>query len=130
MFSLEGETSGADGPAFVELGDAADVEVAAKGVAASVPLSLVRLRAAVATPGTEPPPAGTAGEANPASRQVSFAGRAADVPVFDWSTLAQGTVVTGPALIESDDTTVVVPPGAEASVGSWGEASFRHLERR
>jgi N-methylhydantoinase A/oxoprolinase/acetone carboxylase beta subunit len=130
MFSLEGEASGTGGPAFVELGDAADVEVAAKGVAASGPLSLIRLRAAVTTPTTEPPPAGPGGDTKPASRQVSFAGGAAEVPVFDWRTLSQSDIVTGPALIESDDTTVVVPPGVQASIGHWGEASFRPLERR
>ena len=40
-------------------------------------------------------------------------------PVYSWPDLAPGTVVAGPALIASGDTTVVVPPDRHATIDGW-----------
>ena len=45
-------------------------------------------------------------------------------PVYDWTTLAAGTTVSGPALIESSETTVALPPGTVGHVGIHGEVRF------
>jgi N-methylhydantoinase A len=37
-------------------------------------------------------------------------------PVFDWTALGPGDRVTGPAIVQAPDTTVVVPPGRNAVV--------------
>ncbi|MDQ1497199.1 MAG: acetophenone carboxylase [Actinomycetota bacterium] len=125
-FALEGEVAGESRTSLVDLGDMTDLDAAAKAVAGSQPLSLVRLRATMVTPTTDPPAAIPAGEEmKPSSREVSFGGEPTGVSVFEWRSLPAGAVIGGPAVIESDDTTVVVPPGAEVSIGTWGEAVFR-----
>ncbi|MCL6626455.1 MAG: hypothetical protein K6T68_07680, partial [Alicyclobacillus shizuokensis] len=35
-----------------------------------------------------------------------------EVPVYDMASLEPGNVVIGPALVESQDTTILVPPDA------------------
>lgn len=70
-----------------------------------------------------PPPGGeTVAEAHDATptseRDVHFAltGGFARTPVFGWTTLAPGAGLTGAAVVEGPDTTVVVPPGWVAHV--------------
>ena len=43
-------------------------------------------------------------------------GPAADVPVFDLERLCPGHALTGPALLESDKTTIWVAPGWQARI--------------
>ena len=93
------------------------------GIRSDAPAEFVsaRLRATrlVSAP---PPPAPSPATSFPAStsttRPVRFpgAGRFTVTPVFDWPGLTPGAAVTGPALIVGADTTVVVPPGAAATV--------------
>ena len=47
------------------------------------------------------------------------AGGFTPTPVFDWSRLDAGCRLTGPAIVEGADATVVVPPGYAASVDGW-----------
>jgi N-methylhydantoinase A/oxoprolinase/acetone carboxylase beta subunit len=47
-------------------------------------------------------------------------GESVDTPVYDQARLRPGHIITGPALIESEYTTVVVPPGLKYSVDEYG----------
>jgi N-methylhydantoinase A/oxoprolinase/acetone carboxylase beta subunit len=98
--------------------------VAAYGVAPGSQLQLTSLRVrvvrpnrgagpsldAVPTPGRAPAPVGT--------RPAYFAEHRDFVPtpVFDWSVLAPGDAITGPAVVQAADTTVVVPPARVATL--------------
>lgn len=46
-------------------------------------------------------------------------------PVFSWGDLAEGSVVTGPAVLETKETTMVAPPGFEFTIGKTGEARLK-----
>ena len=62
----------------------------------------------LADAGPTPPP-----EAGRGTRPACFdpARGLEETPVFDWTALAPGNVVSGPALIEAPDTTYVIAPG-------------------
>jgi N-methylhydantoinase A len=66
------------------------------------------------------PAAGPASPSPVASRRVHFGGAWHDTPVYDRATLAQGTVLAGPAVIEQRDTTIVLDPGACAVTDRLG----------
>jgi N-methylhydantoinase A len=55
------------------------------------------------------------------SRPVFFEERNdfVDVPIFDRGSLGPGTGITGPAVIEQDDTTVLLPPGTKVEVDGY-----------
>lgn len=59
--------------------------------------------------------------AHKGNRAAYFDGKGlTDTPVFDGARVACGNVVEGPALIERQDTTVVVPPGFRLRCDEWG----------
>ena len=43
-----------------------------------------------------------------------------ETPVFERSEFPRGAAISGPAVIEQLDSTLVVPPWAEAVVDQWG----------
>jgi N-methylhydantoinase A len=54
------------------------------------------------------------------TRSVRFTGAGAqDTPVYRRSDLPAGAELTGPAILEQLDSTVVVPPGVRAEVDEW-----------
>ena len=54
------------------------------------------------------------------SRPAYFKGRGfMETPLFDFAILSPGNVVNGPAIIEADETTIVVPPGFTASLDGF-----------
>jgi N-methylhydantoinase A len=54
------------------------------------------------------------------TRSVRFAGDGShDTPVYRRADLPAGTELTGPAILEQLDSTVVVPPGVRAEVDEW-----------
>lgn len=57
-------------------------------------------------------------------RQVIWPAGTARTRVYDWTELAEGAVVTGPAVLETSETTLAVPPGIAVRIGSLGEARF------
>ncbi len=84
---------------------------------AGVEIEAFILRATLPQPAVERP-LGAAGEADPTAarsgqRRALFSAEdgPVDVPVYELSLLAPGHGFAGPALIDSDDTTVVVSPG-------------------
>ena len=84
----------------------------------SQPLS-VKLRGVVPKPQPATPSAETGGVPEPASRRpVHFGGGVGyvDTPVYRRETLAAGTTLEGPAVIEQLDSTVILPPGTRSEV--------------
>lgn len=51
-----------------------------------------------------------------------------ECPVFERATLAPGTLLHGPAIVEQMDTTSVIPPDFEARTDAWGNLILRHAE--
>jgi N-methylhydantoinase A/oxoprolinase/acetone carboxylase beta subunit len=120
---LEAEVSGANGAVeAVDLGDVA----APQALAARLPEErgkprLFRLRAiapgrrgAIETRGP--------GRSEPRTRRaVAWRAKPEGTPVFDWDALGPGGSIAGPAIVESQHTTVPVPPDLSARVGDLGE---------
>jgi N-methylhydantoinase A len=75
----------------------------------------IDLRALAGTAGNAPPGAAAEG-----SRQVWFESGWHDTPVLRRETLAPGARLTGPAIVEQLDTTVVVEPGQQVVVDAIG----------
>jgi N-methylhydantoinase A len=122
-FALEGEIGG-DGAAVeaVDLGSAADVGAAVERIAAhGETLRLLRLKASV--PGRRAAlPRRQSGDVAPrCSRAVVWREAPSKTPVYDWDGLRADATITGPAIVESADTTVPVPPGTNVVIGALGE---------
>ena len=64
---------------------------------------------------------GTDAEATPrTTRPATFGGETGETPVYDRETLEPGADFDGPAVVESVESTAVVPPGADAHVDASG----------
>jgi N-methylhydantoinase A len=57
---------------------------------------------------------------------IAEQGAFVDTPVYERSALAPESAVSGPALIEDVDSTLLVPPGWQARADRW---SILHLRR-
>jgi N-methylhydantoinase A len=66
------------------------------------------------------PPRGPAAAAMVRSRDAWFDGRAIDTPVYRWDDLGDGSVVAGPAFVESEQTTAVIYPGQAGRTDASG----------
>jgi N-methylhydantoinase A len=93
---------------------------------AGVEIEAFVLKARVPQPVTEPRELELGGlDASPArtgSREALFDGAAGrvDTPVYAMPLLRPGNRLAGPALVESDDTTLVVEPGWDLEVDRYG----------
>ncbi len=67
-----------------------------------------------------PAPGGAAGTALTGLRQAFFDDGFREVPVYDGHRLASGENVTGPAIVEQETTTVVVPPEYRLTCDAFG----------
>jgi N-methylhydantoinase A len=68
-----------------------------------------------------PPGASDRAAAAPfATRRARLGGTEVDVPVYDFAALAGGQSIAGPAIIESDTTTVLLLPGDQAGMDARG----------
>ena len=65
-------------------------------------------------------PAAAAVAAEPKARRKIYLGGWRDVAVFDFSRLAAGQLIAGPAVVESDNTTVLLRPGDAARFDARG----------
>jgi N-methylhydantoinase A len=81
----------------------------------------VRAAAPATTPAVAELKSSTDALAPKARRQVYFAGAWHQTPVFDRAALLAGSVVTGPAVIEAPDTTILVNPGQSARMDRFGD---------
>ncbi|PWJ54378.1 acetophenone carboxylase [Quadrisphaera granulorum] len=83
---------------------------------------LVRLTASTSSRRARFPQAGVGGDAPVSTRLVQWPGGPQKTPVYDWAGLPVGSSLPGPAVLETDETTVAVPPGFTVRIGSMGEA--------
>jgi N-methylhydantoinase A len=81
----------------------------------------VRILGALAAPTAEELPPGAGAPAPKGSRRIRVAGRSVDAAVYDRSTLTRDSTVSGPALIEQSDTTILVPPLFAATTNGFGD---------
>lgn len=66
------------------------------------------------------------------SREVFFPGgigKFMDTKIYDFGRLKSGNVLNGPSIVESETTTIVVPPGSRAEVDSYKNLAITVLER-
>jgi N-methylhydantoinase A len=89
---------------------------------AETPVEVVRVTVSIASPAPDVSPSAprTGAHAVAVTREAWFDGRWHTCPVHAWHELAPGTVVAGPAFVESPQTTVVVPPGVRSTVDEIG----------
>ncbi|WP_244501878.1 hydantoinase/oxoprolinase family protein [Stappia sp. ES.058] len=83
----------------------------------------VRIRGVQAKPGMAPISTSASKEAAVISRRQVYFGEeiANDTPVYDRSSLAPGTRLAGPAIIEQKDTTILLHPAFDAEVLEAGQ---------
>jgi N-methylhydantoinase A len=118
-FQVEAETSHPDGPvSVVELDGAAPV---AQPAGSSL---LIRLRAISPGRAAALPAADGRGSVGTGKRDIRWISGTATADVFDWDTVAPGDVIAGPAVLENDLTTALIPPGARVRIGASAEAMF------
>ena len=72
------------------------------------------------------PPAPTKAR-RPGKRDVRFQGKVQTTGILDRNSLGSGTVVQGPAIIEEDTATTLVPPGWHVTVIEGGHLSLRRM---
>jgi N-methylhydantoinase A len=90
--------------------------------AATIRLGTVRLAATVRRPPLATPSLpSTAGQPHPdGTRQIRVAGQRCAANVYRRDKLRAGDRLTGPAIVEQDDTTVLIPPGWRARTDETG----------
>jgi N-methylhydantoinase A len=100
------------------------------------PVEFVNFRAVHTYPLPRPlvrpaaPASGAALEARIGQRRAHFAsGGLVDTPVYERLRLPIGALLPGPAIIEQDDSTTVVPPGYTALVDEAGSLRIRKASR-
>jgi N-methylhydantoinase A len=96
----------------------------AYGIDLDAPVQLVNLRVRATRradkPTAAPLPVDPSATATPVGeRQAWFEGGFVSTPVYSWPDLVPGTTIVGPALLEADDTTVVVPPNRTATIDGF-----------
>lgn len=115
-------TDNPDGAELVRLFE--DDHLRRYGVTVDVPVRLInlRLRASAPPPLTfdidHPPVSKTEGK--PKKSKMTFGGTTYDVPIWRREAMASKTIVVGPARIDQDDTTTIVPPGWTARLDKLG----------
>ena len=67
-----------------------------------------------------PPPGGRLEDAKQGQRSVHFGGSWLDTPVFNRDRLPIGATIAGPAIVAQLDTTILIDPGATATVERLG----------
>jgi N-methylhydantoinase A/oxoprolinase/acetone carboxylase beta subunit len=95
----------------------------AGNVASGVEVNALRVDAvgAVPKPALRPAAEEAAAPAAPKGRRPVYVdGAFRDTPIYEWAEFRPGQQVSGPGVIESEFTTVLVPPAAEARLDAYG----------
>jgi N-methylhydantoinase A len=87
----------------------------------------VRIRGALPRPAAEPAASRAVTQSMSHHRRARFNGAWHDTPLLAWTDLPRGWRAQGPAIIEQETATVVVPPAFTVSLGEYGDLI---LERR
>ena len=104
------------------------------GVEPGTEVSVVRVRARAVVP--HPPlqrfesDASDPSSARRGSRPAWMTDRKADTPLYSRDMLRPGNIIVGPALIEAEDTSVVLPTGFEYEVDTYRNARVRRVRPR
>ena len=121
-YAIEGEVVEPDGGVrVVALGDETDAAVAAVDALHNGQLRLARLRAMTAGVRSALPLADSTSLTTRGQRALHLGDDVTMLPVFDWDTGVAGAEVQGPAILESAETTLLIPPGARGQIGALGE---------
>lgn len=95
-------------------------------------IRLVRLRAHAPAVTSILPSGGEGPESPVGIRWVAWSGQATptatETAVYDWRALPPGAECAGPAVLETDETTLIVPPGDRAVIGEFNEATLTPAE--
>ncbi len=98
-----------------------DAHESAYGYRADEPVELVNCRVTTTVPRSEPSLEYTGGgDARKGTRDATFADGTHETPVYGRERLAPGDAVDGPAIVEGDESTIVVPPAWEVQVRDDG----------
>jgi len=62
------------------------------------------------------------------TRRVHFGNQWHQTPIYDRLSLSVGETITGPAILEQPDTTVLIEPGFQAHVDNFGNTKIDILE--
>ncbi len=81
----------------------------------------VRVRGALDRPAAAPAAAVATATTTSRRRRARFNGAWHDTPLLAWTDLPQGWRMQGPAIIEQETATVVVPPAFTAALGAYGD---------
>lgn len=73
-------------------------------------------------------PSGTGTSSPRSSRQVHFADSWHETALYDRLDLPVGTVISGPAILEQPDTTVLIEPGLQGRVDRYGNTIIEPVE--
>jgi N-methylhydantoinase A len=93
----------------------------AYGYRAEEPVELVNCRVTTTVPRSAPSIAyDSDGDANKGAREAAFADGVHETPVYERSRLAPGETLAGPAIVEGDESTIVVPPAWDVQVREDG----------
>jgi N-methylhydantoinase A len=88
------------------------------------PVEIASLWVTVTVANEHTPPAPlpkASGTPQPASRRpVYFSGQVFDTAIYNREALLAGARVAGPAIVEQDDSTTVIPPSCEGTTDEWG----------
>ena len=89
---------------------------------AAIEVIALRLRVRGLLPGPAAvAPSTSVTDIKPQRRPVRFDGAWHDTAVFEWATLPRGWTTNGPAIVQQETATVVVPPAFRASLGPYGD---------
>jgi N-methylhydantoinase A/oxoprolinase/acetone carboxylase beta subunit len=128
---LEAEVSGANGAVeALDLGDATAAGALAERLRApGGKPRLVRLKAIASGRRGALETRGPARSEPRTSRAVAWRAKPESTPVYDWDALGSGAAIDGPAIVESQHTTVPIAPGISARVGDLGELVLTKAKR-
>ncbi|WP_396613893.1 hydantoinase/oxoprolinase family protein (plasmid) [Haloferax sp. S1W] len=91
------------------------------GYTAAEPVELVNLRVTASIPRSAPATDFTGGDFVQTSEHVAvFSGDRYDTPVYDRRTIPAGVQFSGPAILEQDESTTVVPPEWDGTIRTDG----------
>jgi N-methylhydantoinase A len=99
----------------------AEAHESAYGYQAGGPVDLVNCRVTTTVP-REAPPIEYAGSGEPQkdAREAAFVDGIYETPVYERDRLAPGGRIDGPAIVEGDESTIVVPPAWDVQVRDDG----------
>jgi len=96
-----------------------------RGYRLDEPIDLVNLRVTVSVPESPPELVHEGATADPEGRRRAVFDEPRETPVYDRRAVRPGLTVSGPAIFEGGESTIVVPPDRTATVGDRGTIVLR-----